>query len=107
MSEQDKKLAVCICRGCSLGTSLDIEALEKVANEAGADVCHTHDCLCGEAGLGVPRQAVQDGATSMVVAACSGRFFAQTFQFDGCRTERVNLRSSVERAIQMPTPPGS
>ena len=39
MDKQEKKIAVWICQGCDIGKSLDVEALEKVADdECEADV---------------------------------------------------------------------
>ncbi|UCG86649.1 MAG: FAD-dependent oxidoreductase [Gemmatimonadota bacterium] len=91
----ETKVAVYICRGCDIGDSLDIEALNEVAREKGAAICREHECLCGDDGCEMIRQDVQDGANALVVAACTPRFKTDTFTFDGCRTERVNLREHV------------
>jgi len=92
----DKNVAVYICRGCDIGASLDLEALEGVATgELGIQKCRVHDCLCGEEGRELIRQDVLDGVDAPVVAACSGRFMPDVFTFEGCRTERVNLREHV------------
>lgn len=95
MSQEDRKPVVWICQGCDIGKSLDVEALEKVASECGAGGCHTHPFLCGEEGAELVRQSVQDGARSLVVAACSPRVNADSFSFAGCLTDRVNLREQV------------
>ncbi|MHC4081171.1 MAG: FAD-dependent oxidoreductase [Planctomycetota bacterium] len=96
MSEQDRKLAVWICQGCDIGKSLDVEALEKIATDEGeVGLCHAHACLCGDAGVELVRKEVQEGVSALVIAACSPRFQADTFTFDGCLTERVNLREFV------------
>jgi quinone-modifying oxidoreductase subunit QmoB len=91
----DKKVAVYLCRGCDIGESLDVEALASLATENGAHLCREHECLCGDAGLEMIRQDVREGANALVVAACSPRFKADEFTFDGARTERVNLREHV------------
>ena len=91
----DKNLAVYVCKGCDIGASLDIEALKGVASEAGVDAFHEHDCLCGADGRELIRQGVLEGVNAPVVAACSPRFMIDAFTFDGCRTERVNLREHV------------
>ena len=91
----DKKVAVYICRGCDIGDSLDIDALKSVAEENEAKICREHDFLCGDEGCGLIRQDIQEGANALVVAACTPRFKTDTFTFDGCRTERVNLREHV------------
>ncbi|KPK37929.1 MAG: heterodisulfide reductase subunit A, partial [Phycisphaerae bacterium SG8_4] len=91
----EKKVAVYICRGCDIGDSLDIEALSSVAGENGAAICREHECLCGDDGGELIRQDIRDGVNALVVAACTPRFKTDTFTFDGCRTERVNLREHV------------
>ena len=91
----DKKVAVYICRGCDIGDSLDIDALTSVAQENEAEICREHDCLCGDEGCELIRKDIQEGANALVVAACTPRFKTDTFTFDGCRTERVNLREQV------------
>ncbi len=96
MSDSQKKLAVWICQGCDIGQSIDIEALEGVAKgEDGVDHCKSHACLCSDEGVALIRKDVQDGVNSLVVAACSPRFCTDTFTFDGCYTERANLREHV------------
>ncbi|MHC5009053.1 MAG: FAD-dependent oxidoreductase, partial [Planctomycetota bacterium] len=96
MSEQEKKLAVWICQGCDIGTSLDVEALEKVATGEGeVPLCRTHACLCGEDGVEAVKKDIKEGVNALVIAACSPRFQADTFRFDGCLTDRVNLREFV------------
>ena len=92
----EKNVAVYICRGCDIGASLDLDALAEVAtDELGIGVCRMHDCLCGDEGRELIRQDVLQGVTAPVVAACSPRFMPERFTFDGCRTERVNLREHV------------
>jgi quinone-modifying oxidoreductase subunit QmoB len=91
----EKKVAVYVCRGCDIGDSLDIEALCGVAQENGAAICRGHEFLCGDEGCEMIRGDVQEGANALVVAACTPRFKTDTFTFDGCRTERVNLREQV------------
>ncbi|MGD8868955.1 MAG: FAD-dependent oxidoreductase [Gemmatimonadales bacterium] len=92
----DKKVAVYICRGCEIGASLNVEELTELATgDCGADLCREHEFLCGEAGLEQIKADIQDGASALVIAACSPRFKVDEFTFDGCRTERVNLREHV------------
>jgi quinone-modifying oxidoreductase subunit QmoB len=95
VSEQEKKLAVWICQGCDIGKSLDVEALEKVATDDGVSLCHSHACLCGEDGVEAVKKEIKEGVNALVIAACSPRFQTDTFTFDGCLTERVNLREFV------------
>jgi len=92
----DKKLAVYICRGCDIGSALDMEALTDVAtDEYNIELCKEHDCLCGDEGRELIAQDVNDGANSIVVAACSPRFMVDSFTFDNVLTTRVNLREQV------------
>lgn len=89
-------LGVYVCRGCDIGSSLDVAALRAVAaDELGIAQCHDHPCLCGAEGRELIRQDILAGVTAPVVAACSPRCMTDAFTFDGCRTERVNLREQV------------
>jgi quinone-modifying oxidoreductase subunit QmoB len=92
----DKNVAVYLCSGCGIGDALDLDALREVAeDELDIELCREHECLCGAEGRELIRQDVNDGVTAPVVAACSPRFMTDTFTFEGCRTERVNLREHV------------
>jgi len=92
----DKNVAVYICRGCGIGASIDVDALHRVAvEEFHVGICREHDCLCGEQGRELLRRDVLAGVNAPVIAACSPRFMTEAFTWDGCRTERVNLREHV------------
>ncbi len=92
----DKNVAVYLCRGCDIGGALDMDALKDVAtDEYSIELCREHDCMCGEEGLALIQQDVQDGVNSIVVAGCSPRFMVDNFTFDGVLTTRVNLREQV------------
>lgn len=92
----EKKLALYVCKGCDIGASLDTDALCDLAGEEyDLEICREHDCLCGAEGRELIRQDVLEGVNAPVVAACSPRFMVDAFTFDGCRTERVNLREHV------------
>ncbi len=94
--KKEKKVAVWICKGCEIGESLDIEAIEKVVtDECKIELCRTHPFLCGDEGVELIQKDVQGGVNTLVVAACSPRFNSDTFTFDGCFTDRVNLREHV------------
>ncbi len=90
----DKKYGVYICTGCGIGDSLDIKALSDVADEEGHPV-RTHEFLCGKAGLDMVQKDIADGTNTLVIAACSRRVNFDTFRFDGCLLDRVNLREGV------------
>ncbi len=92
----EKKVAVYLCRGCDIGGALEVDGLKDVATgQYKIQLCKEHDCLCSDAGRELIRQDVQEGANSIVVAACSPRFMADAFTFDGVLTTRVNLREQV------------
>jgi quinone-modifying oxidoreductase subunit QmoB len=92
----EKKLALYVCKGCDIGASLDTDALGALATEEfDLEICREHACMCGAEGRELIRKDVLDGVTAPVVAACSPRFMADAFTFDGTRTERVNLREHV------------
>ncbi|SPE43177.1 Quinone-interacting membrane-bound oxidoreductase complex subunit B (QmoB) [Candidatus Sulfopaludibacter sp. SbA3] len=92
------KLGVYICTGCAIGETIDAGKLATVAGrECKAAVCRTHPALCGSEALGEIRQDIAGGAVdTVVVAACSPRFKAESFSFNhGTVLERVNLREHV------------
>lgn len=94
----DKRLGVYVCSGCSIGESVDVDQLTKVATkEYKAPVCRTHPFLCGKEGASLIRADVQQGTVNaVVVAACSPRAKTDRFVFDpGVIVDRVNLREQV------------
>ncbi len=95
----DKKLGVYLCSGCSLGDSLDMEKLAKVAQkEYKAPVCRVHPFLCGAEGVAQIRKDLEEGTVNTaVIAACSPRVKTSAFSFDPTTVimERVNLREHV------------
>jgi quinone-modifying oxidoreductase subunit QmoB len=90
----DKKYGVYICTGCGIGDSLDIKALCDVPEEEGMPV-KTHSFLCGKEGVELIKKDIGDGTNTLVLAACSRRVNFDIFRFDGCITDRVNLREGV------------
>jgi quinone-modifying oxidoreductase subunit QmoB len=95
VSDTEKTFGVWICTGCDIGASLDVEALEKVAAECGVKACRSHACLCGDDGVEQLKSDLNNGANGLLLAACSPRFKADAFTFDGRPVERVNLREFV------------
>jgi len=93
----DKQYAVYICTGCGIGDALDTEQLSKVAtDEYSVPVCRTHAKLCGPEGARLIKDDIaNEGANTIVVAACSPRVMYDVFDFDGCIVDRVNLREQV------------
>jgi quinone-modifying oxidoreductase subunit QmoB len=95
----DKKLAVYICSGCSIGETVDVEKMAKVAEkEYKAPICRVHPCLCGKEGLElIQKDMAAEGVNTMVIAACSPRVKTAAFTFDPTAViaERVNIREHV------------
>jgi len=93
----DKKIAAYICSGCGIGDALDIEQLSKVATkEAKAAICRTHANLCSQEGAQLIKDDIaNEGANSIIIAACSPRVMYDVFNFDNCIVDRVNLREQV------------
>lgn len=90
----DKKYGVYICEGCGIGESLDVEAIKGVADEEGL-TAKTHPFMCSKEGVAFLKTEIDGGVNTLVLCACSRRVNFDTFRFDGCIVERVNLREGV------------
>ena len=93
----EKKKAVYICSGCGIGDALDIDKLGKVATEEGSvPICRNHTSLCSQEGVALIKKDMEDeGANTLVIAACSHRVMYDVFTFENCIVDRVNLREQV------------
>jgi quinone-modifying oxidoreductase subunit QmoB len=93
----EKKIAAYICSGCGIGDALDIAQLSKVASkESKATICKTHPNLCSQEGAQLIKDDIaNEGANTLIIAACSPRVMYDVFNFDGCIVDRVNLREQV------------
>ncbi|MCF8036660.1 MAG: FAD-dependent oxidoreductase [Desulfobacteraceae bacterium] len=90
-----KKYGVYVCKGCGIGDALDIDAICDVVEEE-ALPCKTHGFLCSQEGVDfIKKDMEENGINTLVIAACSRRVNYNTFKFDGCIVERVNLREGV------------
>ena len=90
----DKKYGVYICEGCGIGDSLDVEAIKAVADDEGL-TAKTHPILCGPEGVAFLKKEIDGGVNTLILCACSRRVHFDTFRFDGCIVDRVNLREGV------------
>ncbi len=91
----NKKYGVYVCKGCGIGDALDIDAISDVVEEE-ALPCKTHDFLCSQEGVDfIKNDMEENGINTLVIAACSRRVNYNTFKFEGCIVERVNLREGV------------
>ncbi|GLI33457.1 FAD-dependent oxidoreductase [Desulforhabdus amnigena] len=93
----EKKLAVYICTGCGIGDALDIDQLSELAtSELSVPICKVHANLCSKEGAQLIRDDMaNEGANTLVIAACSPRVMYDVFNFEGTIIERVNLREQV------------
>jgi quinone-modifying oxidoreductase subunit QmoB len=90
----DKKYGVYICEGCGTGESLDVAALKGAAEEEGFKA-QTHPILCSPDGVDFLKKEIEGGINTLVLCACSRRVNFDTFRFEGCIVDRVNLREGV------------
>jgi quinone-modifying oxidoreductase subunit QmoB len=90
----DKKYGVYICEGCGIGQSLDVAAIKGVAEEEGHSA-KTHPNLCGADGVELLKKEIAGGVNTLILVACSRRVHFDTFRFDGCIVDRVNIREGV------------
>ncbi|MFH0844717.1 MAG: FAD-dependent oxidoreductase [Pseudomonadota bacterium] len=92
----EKKLAAYLCTGCGIGDALNIEQLSKVATEQKVPICQTHPNLCSQEGVDLIKNGIADeGVNTLIIAACSPRVMYDTFNFENCIVDRVNLREQV------------
>ncbi|KJS30123.1 MAG: heterodisulfide reductase subunit A [Desulfatitalea sp. BRH_c12] len=90
----DKKYGVYICEGCGISESLDMAALKAVPEDEGLTT-KTHPILCSADGVAFLKKEIEGGVNTLVLCACSRRVNYDTFRFDGCIVDRVNLREGV------------
>ena len=87
------QIAVLICKGCDIGSSLDVEALEGLASQyAGVAKVQSVACLCSQQGQSCIREIARPELSPLVLAACSARFVPMKAPGDACPVERVALR---------------
>ena len=93
----EKKIAVYICTGCGIDDALDIEQLGKVAtDDSSVPICRNHPNLCSREGVQLIKDDMaNEGANTLVVAACSHRVMYDAFNFENVIVDRVNIREQV------------
>jgi len=94
----EKKIGTYLCNGCSIGDSLDLDALSKMANdEYKVSLCKTHNALCHKEGIDLIKSDIKENdLNAVVIAACSARVNQDVFTFNpNIFLERVNIREHV------------
>lgn len=93
----DKKFAGYICTGCGIGERLNAGQLVSVATKEGKmAICKQHEMLCGPEGVQMIKDGIeQEGATHVMIAACSRRAKVEAFYFPTVAMSRANLREGV------------
>jgi len=93
----DMKVGAYICKGCGIGERLNVPQLVNIATKEGkAAVAREHEFLCNAAGVEMIKNDIaNEGVNHVVIAACSRRAKAETFNFDNVAITRTNLREGV------------
>ncbi len=93
-----KNIATYICTGCTIGESIDVEALSSVATEEyNLKVCKKHPFLCNKEGKDLIQSDIENSELDgIVIAGCSPRVNTKEFSFESeLQIERVNIREQV------------
>src|SRR3990170_1090334 len=93
----DTKIGAYICKGCGIGERLDTAQLAMIAQKEGkAQVVREHEFLCNAGGVEMIKNDIaNEGVNHVVIAACSRRAKAETFNFENVAISRANLREGV------------
>ena len=90
----EKKYALYICTGCSIGESVNVEKMSTLAKNAlKVPVIKSHFALCGKEGVDLIKNDIAtEGVNTLILAACSARVKFEEFDFPGCIVERSPIR---------------
>ena len=80
----DKKYGVYICKGCSIGESIDIEKLTKdsaKATKIEPGLIKSHPVLCSPEGREFIKNDIKEGTNTLILGACSPRVKYEEFDF--------------------------
>jgi quinone-modifying oxidoreductase subunit QmoB len=93
----DMKVGAYICKGCGIGERLNVAQLVNIAQKEGkAPIAREHEFLCNASGVEMIRNDIaNEGVNHIVIAACSRRAKAETFNFEDVAITRTNLREGV------------
>ena len=97
MAKSSANIGVYLCAGCSIGDSIDLSALEKIASgRPSVKKCHVLGELCtARAHLQINDEINQENLDAIVLAGCSPRHSPTELIFSDIHSERVNLREGV------------
>lgn len=91
-----EKIGVFICKSCDIEKRLNIEELEAVAREQGAQSVYSKEFLCSKEGKDFINTKIQeDGLDAVSICACSMRVNYDVFNFGKVAVDRVSLREGV------------
>src|SRR4030065_2430171 len=93
----DIKIGAYICKGCVIGERLNTAQLVNIATKEGkAGISREHEFLCNASGVDMIKADIEkEGVNHVVIAACSRRAKAETFNFENVAISRANLREGV------------
>jgi quinone-modifying oxidoreductase subunit QmoB len=93
----ETKIGAYICKGCGIGERLNTAQLATIAQKEGkAKVVREHEFLCNSQGVEmIQNDITNEGVNHVVIAACSRRAKAETFNFADVAISRANLREGV------------
>jgi len=89
------KASLFMCTCCQIAECLDVSAIEQKYASMQKFAVFSHKQLCSEECRGNIRSFIEhQSVNSMIIAACSPRYYIQEFDF-GIKSERVSLRELV------------
>jgi quinone-modifying oxidoreductase subunit QmoB len=90
-----------LCKGCGIGDALDLEDLAKVVKSDGKiPEVKEVDVLCAPEGIEAIKAEIAEGATGVLLGACSARVKTDEFSFGDVMVERAPLREQVVWALE-------
>ena len=93
-----ERLGCFLCSGCGIGDKINLDDLDEVISDYSVEHSASHECLCGEEGVNLIRQAIDEhNLDGVCIAACSERAKIGSFQraFPEFPMARVSLREQV------------
>jgi len=97
VSEAEMKIGAYLCKGCGIGERLDMSAIAMITErEAKAHIVKEHDFLCGEEGVSLIQNDIDnEGVNRVAIGGCSRRAKTEAFTFGDIPVTRANWREGV------------